>query len=107
MNDLNIFNNIFQNQDDSLSFLIDNEIIPRALDCQHCMGHFRSMQIRKYKVGDLEKFIYRCTRCSARKGLLSLGTFKTGKLKLNTYLGAIYLFVLDVKLVQVYNIIGI
>ena len=71
------------------------------------MGVFNTMSIKSYRYQQNEIYIYRCSRCNARKGLLSIGAFKTGKLNLNIYLSAIYLFVLDIKVVQVYNILGI
>ena len=104
---LTIFDNIFRNQDESLSFLLDNEIIPRFLNCRHCMGISGTMQIRNYRINNTQTVIYRCTRCNARKGMLSLGVFKSGKLKLNTYLASIYFFVLYLKVVQVYNLLDI
>ena len=82
---LNIFDQIFRNEDDSLSFLIDNGILPRVRNCDRCMCVNNSMNIVKYRTNNQEVFVYRCTRCRSRKGLLSFTHFKTGKMKLNIY----------------------
>ena len=56
---LTIFDNIFQNQEASVNFMVNNDIIPSTLNCTHCMGINNSMNIRKYRNREQESYIYR------------------------------------------------